>query len=109
MSWNVIINEKQKKAQLEGANIKELVSFDPPITNPPPSGIGNGSEGIVPGVLVTYTPGRKWWAGRGQQKYYPAHYTVHVVTHATHNGEGRWDGTCSRHVDIPCQPSKART
>jgi len=31
------------------------------------------------GILVVYREGAREWSGRGQQHYYPARYTVHVV------------------------------
>ena len=99
MSWNVTIDEKQKKAQMSGMSIRQLVTFEPPRKD------HNGDP--LPGVLVTYAPGTKAWSGRGSQTYYPAHYTIHVVLSATHESDGKWHGKAVRHVDVNCQPSKA--
>jgi len=96
--WEGNISEDGKTFyERNGTGSREVVEFSP-------------STERRPGILVTYRAGTKGWSGRGEQSYYPARYTVHVVEEcAPTSGAGYWvrfSGRRDLHTNLKKQREK---
>ena len=90
------VNTNTGVAHEQGYRDFELIKFEPPRDD------HNGKP--MPGLLVTYSKGGTGWTGRGAQKYYRDHYSVHVVTsaHESESEPGTWGVTTCRNMTIEC-------
>lgn len=99
MKWKGLLSEDHMTFSIPHGRTKEVVQWMEP-------GVVGGE--FRPGVLVTYTPGGKYWAGRGQQAYMPAYYTTHIVMEAEVGAGGKTLVTYVRAADTPCALKNAR-